>query len=278
MNNYERYVEEILKLQKCYRVQNILHGDVVSKLDLISRPRVSLTLAIALWSVTKIKQSSLSYSDVVYLQKRLAYFLSGKDVTDLNIVKRLFELIPMRYGMNVSLAARRCSASEEILSNIMRALNMLRDVVDMVSFGLSIDEPLRHSHTTCLNDADLLPPTAPNPREYLAIMIKSLKENIDRIHDPLLRQVAQLICEEVKENKDLKPSDIVAIALIIKLLAENLKSHILCVEPSINIATLSQKLLNDLVPLGVTPYDSPFYKLYQEISARSIVTGTTTKQ
>lgn len=277
MNSYERYVEEILKLQKCYRVQNILHDDAVSKIDLIGRPRVSLTLAIALWSVTKIKQSSLSYSDVVYLQRRLAYFLSGKDADDLNVIKRLFELIPMRYGMNVALAARRCSASEEILTNLMRALNMLRDVVDMVSFGLSVDEPLKHSLTTCLNDTDLLPPTAPNPKEYLLIMVKSLKENLDRIQDPLLRQVAQLICEEVEEHKDLKPNDIVAIALIIKLLVENLKSHVLCVEPSINIATLSQKMLNDLIPLGADPYDSPFYKLYQEISARSIVTGSTTK-
>ncbi|MEM1526825.1 MAG: hypothetical protein QW775_06450 [Ignisphaera sp.] len=277
MNSYERYVEEILKLQKCYRVQNILHDDAVSKIDLIGRPRVSLTLAIALWSVTKIKQSSLSYSDVVYLQRRLAYFLSGKDVADLNVIKRLFELIPMRYGMNVALAARRCSASEEILTNLMRALNMLRDVVDMVSFGLSVDEPLKHSLTTCLNDTDLLPPTAPNPKEYLIIMVKSLKENLDRIQDPLLRQVAQLICEETEEHRDFKPSDIVAIALIIKLLVENLKSHVLCVEPSINIATLSQKILNDLIPLGAVPYDSTFYKLYQEISARSIVTGSTTK-
>ncbi|MEM3980963.1 MAG: hypothetical protein QXF79_06915, partial [Ignisphaera sp.] len=196
MNIYEKYVEEILKLQKCYRVQNILRDDVVSKSDLIGKPKVSLTLAIALWGVTKIKQSSLSYSDVIYLQKRLAYFLSGKDTADLNIVKRLFELIPMRYGMNVSLAARRCSVSEEILTNLMRAFNMLRDVVDMVSFGLNVNEPLKHSQTTCLNDTDLLPPTVPNPKEYLTIMIKSLKENLNRIHDPLLRQVAQLIGEE----------------------------------------------------------------------------------
>jgi hypothetical protein len=271
MSSYERYVDELLKLQKCYRVQNILTGDVISKIDLTTRPRVALTLALALWSVTKIKQGTFSYSDVVYLQKRLAYFLSRGDNNDIMVIKKLFNLIPMRYGMNISAASRRCSVSEEVLSSIMKALNILRDVIDMASLGIGINEPLKHSHITCLNDIDILPPTASNPREYLILIISSLKSSIERIQDPLFRQIAMVINEEINSLDNLKPNDIAAIALIIKLLADNLKSIVLCVEPSINIVALSQKLLNDLALLGVDLSNSPFYKLYQEISERSIV-------
>lgn len=274
MSTYEVYVEELLKLQKCYRVINILLNDVVSKIDLIARPRVALTFALALWSVARIKQGSLSYSDVVYLQRRLAQFLSNKENNNVLVLKKLFDLIPMRYGMNISAAARRCGVSEEILTNIVKALNMLRDVIDMVSIGVEINEPLKHSSTTCLNDVDMLPPITSNPKEYLMFIINSLKNNINRIQNPVLRQVAQLINEEVISAENLKPNDIAAIVLIVKLLAENLKLNVICVEPSINMVTLSQKFLNDLAILGVDPYDSPFYKLYQEIFVRSVVQGT----
>lgn len=274
MSTYERYVEELLKLQKCYRIQNIIQSDIISKIDLIARPRVALVFAIALWSIDKMRQGSLSYSDVVYIQRRLAQFLLNKENNDVAIVKKLFELIPMRYGMNVSAAARRCGVSEELLTNILRALNMLRDVVDMVSIGLGINEPLKHSPTTCLNDVDMLPPTASNPREYLKLILYSLRNNLDRINDPFHRQVVQLMNEEIKSAENLTPNDIVAIVLIIKLLAENMKFGVICVEPCINVIALSQKLLNDLAILGIVPYDSPFYKLYQEISMRSLVQGT----
>ncbi|MCC6016255.1 MAG: hypothetical protein LM582_04325 [Desulfurococcaceae archaeon] len=271
MSTYEKYVEELLKLQRCYRVQNILQKDVISKIDLIAKPSIALTLALTLWSVAKIRQGVLSYSDVVYLQKRLANFLIGRGKNDVEVLKKLFDLIPMRYGMSIPLAARRCNVSEEILSNTMKALNMLREVVDMVSIGVQLNEPLKHNPSTCLNDVDMLPPTASNSREYLMLMITSLKANIEKIPDPLLRQIATLIYEEINSVDNLRPDDVAAIALIIKILTENLRSSTLCAEPSINIAALSQKLLNDLASLGVDPSNSPFYRLYQEISTRGLM-------
>lgn len=270
MNSYERYVDELLKLQRCYRLQNILTNDIVSKIDLISRPRVALTFAVALWVVSRIKQGSFSYSDIVYIQRRLAQFLMSGDRNDINIVKRLFDLIPMRYGMNISLAARRCGISEALLSDMVKAFNIVRDVIDIISSSSSINEPLRHTTSICLNDADILPPTTANPKEYLDLTIKSLKENLEAISDPLYRQVAEIICEETAIIT-LNPSDQAAIALIIKLIAETVKPGILCVDPCINVAILSQKLLNDLAAIGAIPYDSKFYRLYQEISARSVV-------
>lgn len=273
MSSYETYIEEMLKLQRCYRIQNILSSDIISKIDLVSKPKIALTLSIALWCVAKIKQSSLSYSDVVYLQRRLAQFLLDGSKRDIGIIKRLFDLIPMRYGMNVSLAARRCGLSEQHLVDIVRALNIIRDVIDMTSIATEINEPIKHSYTTCLNDVDLLPPTASNPKEYLWIIIKALKENTNRVLDPLIQQVIELLYRETK-GIDLELNDIAAIALITKLIAENVKSHIICVDPSVNMATLSQKLLNDLAMLGVVPYDSDFYKLYQDMSMKSVVYGS----
>lgn len=273
MSSYETYVEEVLKLQRCYRVQNILSNDIISKIDLVAKPKIALTLSIALWCISKVKQSSLSYSDVVYLQRRLAQFLLDEDKNNIAIIKRLFDLIPMRYGMNVSLAARRCGVSEEHLVDIVRALNIIRDVIDMTSIAIEINEPIKHSYTTCLNDVDLLPPTASNPKEYLRIIIKALKENINRVSDPLIRQIIELLYEEVN-NANLGLNDVAAIALIIRLVADNMKSNIICIDPSVNMATLSQKLLNDLAILGVVPYDSKFYKLYQEMSMKSVVHGS----
>uniref|UniRef100_A0A7C2V8T7 Uncharacterized protein n=1 Tax=Ignisphaera aggregans TaxID=334771 RepID=A0A7C2V8T7_9CREN len=274
MSSYEKYVEELLKLQRCYRVQNILATDIASKIDMLSRPRVALTLSIALWCVRKLKQSILSYSDVVYLQRRTARFLAKGEKKDVEIIKKLFELIPMRYGMNVTLAARRCNVSETHLVEVVRALNLIRDIIDMVTIGPDIKEPIRHSYTLCLNDVDLLPPTASNPEEYLRIIIDSLSENLDRIADPILQQVARDICEEARKQDNIKENDIAAIALITKLISDAIKPNVICAEPSINIEALSQRLLNDLALVGVAPYDSPFYNIYQEVSMRRVVHGT----
>lgn len=273
MSSYERYIEELLKLQRCYRLQNILSNDIVSKIELITKPKVALTLAVALWCVSRVKQGSISYSNIVHIQRRLAQFLKDGGKNDINIVKKLFDLIPMRYGMNISSAARRCGVSELMLSDIIKALNIIRDVVDMASIVNNISEPIRHDPSVCLNDVDILPSTIANSKEYLSIIVKALKDNIDRINDQLLRQVVDIIYSETVHT-DLTPTDQAAIALIVKHIAENIKPGILCIDPCINMATLSQKLLNDLAVTGVVPYDSKFYQLYQEISMRSIVHGS----
>lgn len=273
MSTYERYVEELLKLQRCYRIQNILSTDVISKIDLMTRPKVALTLSIALWCVSKVKQSGISYSDLVYVERRLAQFLADSNREDLHVIRNMFQLIPMRYGMSISLTSRRCGIHESLLVDIIKALNVIRDVMDMITVASRIDEPVRHSPSICLNDVDILPPTTANAREYLGLIAKALKENLDKIPDPVLHEVAKIIYEEVVHS-DLGPEDFAAIVLIVKLIAENTRFGILCAEPCINIVTLSQKLLNDLATKGVEPYNSRFYKLYQEISARSVVHGS----
>lgn len=270
MSNYEKYIEELLKLQRCYRIQNILSDDIISKVDLVTRPRVALTLSVALWCISKVKQSSLSYSDLVYIQRRLAQFLVNGDEASIHIIKKLFDLIPMRYGMNISLVARRCGIIEHLLTDIVKAFNIIRDVVDMITISNKISEPIKHIPSICLSDIDILPPMAANAKDYLDLIVKTLKDNIDRIPDSVHRQIVDTIHETVKES-DLKPYDQAAIALITMLIAENNESGILCADPCINIVALSQKLLNDIAVLGITPYDSKFYRLYQEISLRSIV-------
>lgn len=273
MSGYEWYIEILLKLQKCYRVQNILKNDLVSKIDLTTRPRIALTLAVALWSINKIKQGVLNYSDVVYLQKRLARFISESDQDTVNILKKLLDLAPMRYGMDVQLAARRCAISENLLLDTIRAFNMIRDVIDMTTVLKNIDEPIRHESNLCLNDVDMLPPVGINSEEYLNLIIRSLKNSIDRINDPTLEQVIELLYEEVK-GEDITHNDQLAIVLIIKLITDIIKPNVLCADPCINVAAFSQKFLNDLSTLGVDPSKSKFYKLYQDLSIRSIVHGT----
>ncbi|MEM1541102.1 MAG: hypothetical protein QW101_00570 [Ignisphaera sp.] len=272
MSSYEKYVEGLLKLQKCYRIQNILKNDVVSKIDLITRPRVALVLAVTLWSINRIKQGVFSYGDIVYIQKRLAKFLTEGDQAAVDILKKMLDLIPMRYGMDISLAARRCSVLEPILLDTIKAFNMIRDVIDIATVTKNIDEALKHDYNLCLNDVDILPPTNINTKEYLVLILVSLRDNIDRITDPTLKQIIELLTEEIRDT-DMTYNDQVAVALIVKLIADSIKPNVLCAEPCINISIFSQKLLNDLSALDIDPSKSKYYKLYQELSMRSIVHG-----
>lgn len=271
MTTFERYIEELLKLQRCFRVQNIILYEIFTKEDIVNDYRAALTLSVALWSIAKMRQSSLGYSELVYIQRRLAQFLA-KDDKSVHIIKKLFELIPMRYGMNVSLAARRCGVYEQILIDIVKALNVIRDVIDMISVARNINEPIKHSPTLCLNDVEMLPPTTSNTRAYLDTLLRTLKESSTLIHDPVFRQVIDVLYEETA-NRDLTLNDFAAISLIVKLIAESVKPSVICADPCINIAALSQKILNDLASIGAVPYDSEFYKLYQEVSMRSVIHG-----
>ncbi|MEM1683062.1 MAG: hypothetical protein QXG46_02030 [Ignisphaera sp.] len=273
MSSYEKYVEGLLKLQKCYRIQNILKNDIVSKVDLIMRPRVALALSVTLWSINRIKQGVFGYGDIVYIQKRLAKFLTEGDQIAIDILKKILDLIPMRYGMDISLAARRCAIPEHILLDTIKAFNIIRDVIDIVTITKNIDETLKHDYNLCLNDVDMLPPTNINTKDYLVLILASLKDNIDRIVDPMFKQVIELLSEEVTST-DMTHNDQVAVALIVKLIVDSIKPNVLCAEPCINISIFSQKLLNDLSALDVDPSKSKYYKLYQELSMKSIVHGS----
>ncbi|MEM4465150.1 MAG: hypothetical protein QXJ95_06285 [Ignisphaera sp.] len=269
ITSYNDLVENLLKLHKCYRVQMLISSDIINKIDLLARPYSSLVLATSIWVVDMMKRNILGYGEIVYIQRRLAQFLSQASRSEKELLKKLLNLLPSKIGEDIGAIFKRCMIEQQKLVDIIRILNFINEIVILVESEQNINEPIRRVRKLCLYDLNLLPPTHGNSKTYIQLLIKALNNTPEIQREPLLLQSLELI--EMKFSKDnLDTSDLAAIALVALTIARHLHSTTICVEPCIELETFARKIYTDLMDMGADPSKSEIYKIYQELSTKSV--------
>jgi len=273
MITYEEIINVLLKLQKCYRIQGILNRDIVSRFDFLTKPRFGLSIAVAMWAIEKLKRNNLSYSELVYIQRRLASFISEASESEKQVLRNLIQFLPKYTGFDINTVARRCLIDIHILTDITRMLNLINESLSLLdTFGKKIYEPIKMNRNLCLDDVDLLPSAHSNSDAYVQLIVKALNDSLELHKDPLIIQIVEIISSKVAKGS-LMPSDIASIALISMLISKQIHPIIICTEPCIDIEAISRRLYNDLLATGVDPSTSDIYKLYQELSTKIIMRG-----
>lgn len=269
ITSYNELVENLLKLHKCFRVQMLLPNDVINKVDLLTKPYSSLVLAVSMWAVNMMKRNVLGYGDILYIQRRLAQFLMEMGKLEIELLKRMLNLLPSKLGEDVSAVFRRCMIEQQKLMNIIKILNFINEVVMLVESEQHISEPIRRVRTLCLHDSNLLPPTHTNSEIYIQLIIKALSSIPEIQKEPLLLQSLELIEMRLAKGH-LEASDLAAIALVTLTIARHLYSVTICIEPCIELETFARKIYTDLVDMGADPSKSSIYQIYQELSTKTV--------
>ncbi len=272
MSSYERLVNVVIKLQNCLKFQRLIPRDLVSKLDLMARPRAGIVIAVALWASDGLRRGQLTYGDLIYIQRRLALFLSKAPAVEQNVIEKLLQLLPARYGMDVDTLARRCLIEPKILFDIVRALNLLQEVIMLVKSGSSIEEPMRREKRLCLDDPELLPPAHANMDVYLSLIVQTLNSIPELANDSVASHIIELINDRVARER-VSPTDIAAIALLALTLAKQLRNVVICAEPCIELEALVKRVYNDLTSLGAEPSQSDIFELYKELLIKNVLRG-----
>jgi len=267
---YSKLVETLTKLHKCYRAQGALTSDVISAIDFYSKPYASLALSSMLWIMDLLKRRALSYSDVIYMQRKVAMFLTKASKEELEFLKRLIDLMPTRFGLDITIASRRCLIEQQMLADTIKLLNMLNDVLATVSSSTTIGfEDRRKSKIPCLNIEDFLPSTNAIAKTLIGMVLDKLKSSKNLYDNPYFVHVLSVIEDKIKN--DIKIHDIVALALILITVLRSAKSTQVCIEPGIDAETLCRKIYNDLTYAGADPASSDIYSLYQELTSRNVI-------
>ncbi len=272
MSSYERLVNILVKLQNCLRFQRLIARDLVSKLDLMARPRAGIAIAVALWASDGLRRGQLTYGDLIYVQRRLALFLSRAPVAEQNVIDRLLQLLPAKYGMDVDTFARRCLIEPRILFDIVRAFNLLQEVMTLVKSGRPIEESMRREKRLCLDDPELLPPAHANIDVYLSLIVQALNSTPELANDSVASHIIELINDRVAREQ-VTPSDVAAIALLALTLARQLRNVVICTEPCIELEALVKRVYNDLTSLGAEPSQSDIFELYKELLIKNVLRG-----
>lgn len=248
----------------------LLTSDVISKTELLAKPYSGLVLAGSIWAIDMMKRNILGYSDVVYVQRRLAQFLVQAGESEIELLKRILILLPSRHGEDIGIVFRRCMIEQQKLMDIVRILNFISEVVTLLESERNINEPIRRTRMLCLHDPNLLPPTHTNSEMYIRLVIRALDAVPEIRKEPLLLQSLELIETRISEDH-LDAADIAAIALATLTIARNLHSTTICVEPFIELETFARKIYTDLVDMGADPSKSDIYHIYQELSTRYVL-------
>ncbi len=268
MRYYEKIVEAVHKLNQCLRMSGKVDRDLVHKLDLLTKPRLGLALAAALWANRAFKSGIVGYGELVDIEVRIAKFLKDAHPSELKTLENLFNLIPARYGLSVDIIASRCAIDASALFDFLGALNILRDSLNYMEFveGQKLEPP-----KVCADDADLLPPAQSNAQLFLELALTALKSNQDLLSDPFNLQVVEIVEERLSRGR-VEPNDAAAIALLIMALCGRCAKPI-CAEPAIRADTLAKRVYADTTALGADPEDSDIYELYKELARKAVIYG-----
>ena len=270
MPRYETIVDTIMKLQNCLKLQKVLSRELVSKLDLLTKPRVGISLAIAIWANKNLKRGFITYGDLLYVQRRIALFLSRASNIEKRTLEKLFALLPIRYGQDIDVLSRRCIIDHQLLLEFVRAINILQEAYSMIRCGETIEEPLKRDRRLCLDDPDLLPPAHANSDIYIELIVKALNDTPELQEDAVASHIVEVINDKLVRGQ-IMPPDISAIALLALALAKQLDKTIVCAEPCINIEALARRVYSDLSALGVEPSESDIYSLYRDLLVKSVL-------
>ncbi len=271
MITYEEIINVLLKLQKCYRIQGILNKDIVSRFDFLTKPRFGLSISVAMWAIEKLKRNNLSYSELVYVQRRLASFISEASENEKQILRSIIQFLPKYTGFDINTISRRCLIDIHILTDITRMLNLVNESLYLLdTFGKKMYEPIKMNRNLCLDDVDLLPSAHNNSNAYVLLIAKALNDSLELHKDPLILQIVEVISSKIAKGS-IMPSDIASIALISLLISKQIYPSTICTEPCIDIEAISKRLYNDLLAIGVDPSSSDIYQLYQELSMKMIM-------
>ena len=272
MSSYEQLVNVLLKLQSCFKFQKLIEQDVVSKLDLMTKPRAGIALSVAVWASDSLKRGQITYGDLIYIQRRLASFLSKASKNEQQVLDKILRLMPVRYGLDVETVAQRCFIESRILLDIIRALNLLQEVVTLLKSGGVVEEPIRHEKRLCLNDPELLPPAHANVDTYLTLIVQTLNSVPELLKDNVASHVIELINDKIAKTS-ITPSDVAAIALLALTLSKRVQTVTICVEPCIDLEALVRRVHSDLVSLGAEPSKSDVFELYRELLIKDVLRG-----
>jgi hypothetical protein len=270
--SYNDVVESLLKLHKCYRVQGFLSADLINKLDFFSKPRVALTIASLLWIINLAKRNIVGYSDIISMQRRVATFLAKTGSDEMEFLRKLLELAPVKLGLDIASTSRRCMIEYQKLVDVIRLLNLIKETLSLTTLTthIQLSENLRKSRMPCLNDDEMLPSTNAIADTLTKVVHSELENVKELLSDPYFAHVMEVMREKIKANQ-LRSSDIVAFSLVILALLRQHKEIQICVEPGIDVETLCRKIYNDLTYSGTDPSSSDIYTLYQELSTRTVI-------
>ncbi|NPA96117.1 MAG: hypothetical protein GXO32_00770 [Crenarchaeota archaeon] len=268
MLNYENFMNTILKLQNCLKISRVLDRELVSKIDMIARPRAGIAIGVAMWACSAFKNRTLGYSDILYVQRRLILFLSSMDKNELNVVRNLLELLPQKFGLDIHTVASRCFIDHNALMWVFQTINFLKESYEYAMQGAKPEEPLRKDRRLCMNQPEMLPPARPNSDVYMDLIVKALINDEDVSRDPVLNDIAEVINDRFVKGT-MNECDMAAAALIAIIISRRLKDRVVCAEPCVNIEAYARRLYNDLTALGADPERSEIYELYLQLLSRA---------
>ncbi|MEL9939735.1 MAG: hypothetical protein QW632_00410 [Ignisphaera sp.] len=273
LTKYNDFVDAILKLHKCYRVQGVLSSDVISKIDFLTKPYAALAITIALHSINVARMHGISYSDIVLLQRRLAQFLLRAEKNEIAFLERLVGLAPSKFGFDAHSVSRRCLIEYQKVADIIKLMNMLREVISLMSIisqQATVDQ--KRLRIPCVNSDDMLPPLNAFAEVATKIILRDLETVKELGEDPYFTQLIDLMKRKVEESK-VSNDDLAAFSLTLITIMRHHKDAQICIEPGIDVETLARKMYNDLISANSDPSKSELYHLYQEIASRSVTKG-----
>jgi len=268
MLNYEDFMNTILKLQNCLKISRVLEKELVSKIDLVARPRAGIAIGVAMWACTSFKNGMLGYSEMLYVQRRLILFISSMDKNELAVIRNLQELLPQRFGLDIHTIASRCFIDHNALISVFQTINFLKESYEYALQGAKPDEPLRKDRRLCMNQPEMLPPARPNADIYMDLIIKAMLSDEDVARDPVLNDIAEVINDRFIKGS-MNECDMAAAALIAIIMSRKLRDRVVCAEPCVNIEAYARRLYNDLTALGADPEKSEIYELYLQLLSRA---------
>jgi hypothetical protein len=231
-----------------------------------------LTIASLLWIINLAKRNIVGYSDIISMQRRVATFLAKTGSDEMEFLRKLLELAPVKLGLDIASTSRRCMIEYQKLVDVIRLLNLIKETLSLTTLTthIQLSENLRKSRMPCLNDDEMLPSTNAIADTLTKVVHSELENVKELLSDPYFAHVMEVMREKIKANQ-LRSSDIVAFSLVILALLRQHKEIQICVEPGIDVETLCRKIYNDLTYSGTDPSSSDIYTLYQELSTRTVI-------
>ena len=268
MLNYESLVKELLKLQNCLKLSSIIKSDIVSKLDFLTKPRAGITISVSIWANQAFRDGLISYSDLLYVQRRIIQFLSKASNSEIEFLTKLYSLMPQRYGLDPKFIASRCFIDAAHLTIVFQAVNFIHECLEYLRQGVHVSEPIRKDPRLCMNVPELLPPAKPNVDVYTQLIIEGLLSDDDVSRDPVLSNIVEVINEKYVQ-RSLSECDIAAIALMTLIITRKLRNTVVCTDPCVNVEAYAKRLYNDLTYLGTDPEKSEIYELYLQLLSKA---------
>lgn len=253
----------------------MIKSDLVSKIEMATKPYAMLVLAAILWSLDMVKRNIIGYGELVNVERRLAAFsVTYLSEPEKEFLMELTSLTPSNFGLDLSTVSRRCLIDSSKILDLVRVLNIVKDVTSLV-LSAKVLSDFRRTKINCLTNEDMLPALYVNPQAYLRLAIDSLKNEDAIARDPFIMQVLEIMNNKLKQQPTY--SDYVAMALVMLALAQQYRSHNLCIEPGIALEVFVKKMYNELASAETNVEESEIYHIYQELISKSVIKKGQTK-